>query len=252
MHGRHQLPWRKTDNPYRILVSEVMLQQTQVPRVIEKYREFLREFPTVAALAEAPLSRVLANWSGLGYNRRAKFLHDAAKAVVSSYNGKIPAVYSELVELPGIGPYTASAVAVFAYNQPEVLIETNIRTVFIHEFFPDEEKVSDAELLPHIQAAMKTQNPREWYWALMDYGSHIKKLHGNSARRSKAYVRQSPFAGSLRQVRGAIVRTLHAGPRSAAALAKELAYPLERIEEALSALAADELIFKQRTRWSIQ
>lgn len=254
-HGRHDLPWRKTKNPYRILVSEVMLQQTQVSRVIEKYREFLKEFPTVSALAEAPLSRVLASWRGLGYNRRAKFLHDAAKAVISDSGGRLPKTAPELRALPGVGPYTASAVAVFAYNQPEILIETNIRTVFLHHFHTSvlqNNKISDADILSLAKKGAVGQDPREWHWALMDYGAHLKASGVRLNARSAHYTKQSKFEGSLRQVRGAVIRALHVGPQSAAALSKELAYPLERIEEALAALAQDELISKQRTRWSIQ
>src|SRR3990167_45987 len=130
-NGRHDLPWRKTKDPYRILVSEVMLQQTQVARVLEKYKQFLKRFPTVRALAKASLADVLKIWSGLGYNRRGKYLHDAAKVIVRVGNIK-----KELTgPLPGVGPYTKAAVLTFAFNQPEVLIETNIRAAYIHHFY---------------------------------------------------------------------------------------------------------------------
>src|SRR3989338_7324816 len=129
-HGRHDLPWRLTHDPYRILVSEVMLQQTQVPRVIEKYKEFLKKFPTVRALAKASLSDVLKVWSGLGYNRRGKYLHDAAKEIVAVGNIREALASS----LPGVGPYTRAAVRVFAFNEPDILIETNIRAAYIHHF----------------------------------------------------------------------------------------------------------------------
>ena len=128
-HGRHDLPWRKTRDPYRILVSEVMLQQTQVPRVLEKYKEFLKAFPSVMALAAAKLSEVLKIWSGLGYNRRGKYLHDAAKIVVADHKGNMKKALAE--PLPGVGSYTRAAVRTFAYNEPHTMIETNIRTVYI-------------------------------------------------------------------------------------------------------------------------
>src|SRR3989344_8269276 len=131
-NGRHGLPWRLTKDPYRILVSEVMLQQTQVARVIGKYKAFLIRFPNARRLAEAPLSDVLKAWSGLGYNRRTKYLKAAAEVIVRGYGGRGPKASIVLRTIPGIGPYTASAVRVFAFNEPDVLIETNIRAAFIH------------------------------------------------------------------------------------------------------------------------
>lgn len=205
--GRHTLPWRKTRDPYRVMVSETMLQQTQVRRVIPYYRDFLRKFPSVRALAQAPLSEVLKAWSGLGYNRRAKMLHDAAKAVVAHHGGVMPRDREELEALPGVGVYTAGAVRAFALDAPEVLIETNIRTVLIHHFFPRGRSVSDRRLLPILEACIAAvESPREWYAALMDYGTHLKSLHPNPSRKSKHHVRQSRFEGSLRQVRGALLK----------------------------------------------
>ena len=206
-HGRHDLPWRKTKDPYKILVSEIMLQQTQVQRVIAKYEEFLKAFPTVRVLAAASLSDVLKVWIGLGYNRRAKFLHDAAKQIVERNSGKFPKTYTELRALPGVGDYTAKAIRVFAFNQPEVLIETNIRGALLHHFFPPSRNVPDAKLIPILEQLLHTiSNSREWFNALMDYGSHLKQLYPNPSRRSRHHVKQSKFEGSLRQVRGAILR----------------------------------------------
>lgn len=197
-----------------------MLQQTQVPRVKEKYKEFLKAFPTVCALAKAPLVDVLRHWSGLGYNRRGKYLHDAARIIVAKHARRVPSLYGELVELPGVGDYTARAVRVFAFNEPDILIETNVRAALIHSFFPPPlkprtsdvlgcgEKVLDRDILPILENVAKGQDPREWNWALMDYGAHIKKLYGNPARRSKHYTKQSRFEGSLRQARGAILKAL--------------------------------------------
>jgi len=244
-HGRHDLPWRKVRDPYKILVSEVMLQQTQVSRVIEKYKEFLRVFPTVYVLSHATLRDVLKEWSGLGYNRRGKYLHDAAKAIDGGYQGSVKDATASK-KLPGVGPYTKAAVRVFAFNEPHTLIETNVRAAFIHHFFPAKAEVSDKELMPFIEAAAENQDPREWHWALMDYGVHIKKLHKNPARRSTSHVRQSKFEGSLRQVRGAILRTLHEGKAL-----KVLPYETARIKTALASLQKDALIAKAGKNWII-
>lgn len=201
-------PWRETTDPYRILVSEVMLQQTQTERVVIKYQEFLKQFPKVTSLAKAPLGDVLRAWSGLGYNRRAKMLHACAKAIVTLHKGVFPKTYEGLVSLPGVGPYTAGAVLAFAFNTPIPIIETNIRTVYLHHFFPKAKAVSDALLMPLIEATLDKKNPRVWYAQLMDYGAWIKKTHGNQNTRSRSYVKQSKFKGSLREVRGAILRAL--------------------------------------------
>ncbi len=248
-HGRHSLPWRKTTDPYRILVSEMMLQQTQVPRVIEKYKSFLKKFPSVKALANASLSEVLKEWSGLGYNRRAKYLHDAARMIATSqpHAKNAVALLSYGDKLPGVGPYTRAAVRVFAFNEPDILIETNIRTVFIHHFFDDKSSVSDKELLPLIEEAAKGQDPRTWHAALMDYGVHLKKLHKNPSRRSAHYTKQSKFEGSLRQVRGAILRELHKGNASLT----DLRFSKKKVDTALSSLAHDGLIVRRRGRWAI-
>lgn len=207
-HGRHELPWRQTEDPYKILVSELMLQQTQVERVIPKYLAFIERFPTVESLAAAPLSEVLTLWQGLGYNRRARFLQQAAQAVVKDFAGIFPRERDALLELPGIGPYTASAVTAFAYDGDVDLIETNVRTVCIHHFFPERTDVSDAELLPLVVAARGGTSSRVFYAAVMDYGSYLKKVLPNPSRRSKHHTTQSRFAGSLRQMRGAIIRQL--------------------------------------------
>jgi A/G-specific adenine glycosylase len=200
-------PWRHTDDPYAILVSEVMLQQTQTDRVLPNYRRWMERFPRFEALAAATLAEVLAEWSGLGYNRRGRFLWEACKVMAAS--GGFPSTAALLEALPGIGPYTARAVAAFAWNRPEVFIETNIRTVFLFFFFPDASAVvSDAQLLPLIDQTLYRPDPRRWYYGLMDYGAALKKKVTNPNRRSAHYSRQSPFEGSLRQARGAIIRRL--------------------------------------------
>ena len=226
-NGRHELPWRKTSDPYKILVSEVMLQQTQVERVIPFYQNFLKKFPTVRALAKAPLSDVLIAWQGLGYNRRAKMLHLAAREVVEKHKGRFPESVEELESLPGIGPYTARAVAAFAYNQDVVFIETNLRTVVTHHFFKDAEQVSDKEIVEVLAQALPKSNrmtnsentkdakgSREWYAALMDYGSHLKRSGVRINAKSKTYTKQSKFSGSDREARGAILKELAKGPQT--------------------------------------
>ncbi len=244
-HGRHQLPWRKTTDPYRVMVSEVMLQQTQVSRVLEKYKEFFKKFPNVRALARAQLSEVLKVWSGLGYNRRGKYLHDAAKEIVAHHGGRVPKEQAALRALPGMGPYTASAIRIFAHNFPDILIETNIRAVFIHHFFnhrPRRSIVGDTQIIPVAHEVASGQDPRKWNWALMDYGVHIKKLHKNPARKSKHYVRQSKFEGSLRQVRGQILRDLMNG---------ENGWKGKKWQSALASLARDDLIIREKGKWRI-
>ncbi len=239
-HGRHALPWRKTKDPYKILVSEMMLQQTQVDRVVPKYKAFLKKFPTMQVLAKASLADVLREWSGLGYNRRALFLKRAAEAVVKDHKGKFPSDVESLESLPGIGLYTSRAVATFAYNEPHAFIETNIRAVFIHSFFPRSKSVSDAKLMPLIEQALDRKNAREWEWALMDYGSHIKKTVPNPSRKSKHHVKQPAFEGSLRQVRGAMLRELGKGLIAEKALLD--AYPGIHAKTALDGLLRDGFI----------
>ena len=213
-HGRHGLPWRlpeadRSFDPYKILVSEIMLQQTQVARVIPKYEAFLKSFPTVESLTAAELAEVLLAWQGLGYNRRAKYLWEAARAI--KQNGYFPTDMPGLVALPGVGVNTAGAILAYAYNQPVVFVETNIRTVYIHHFTRDGQIVSDDFIRDLVSSTIDRDNPREFYWALMDYGSHLKTLVKNN-HRSKHYVKQSPFQGSRRQVRGEVLRLLRARP----------------------------------------
>lgn len=205
---RRDFPWREHITPYKVLVSEIMLQQTQTHRVIEKFNQFMHAFPDVYALAYAPQQRVLELWSGLGYNRRGIYLHKAAQAIVESYGGVVPDQPELLVELPGIGKATAASIAAFAYNKPTVFIETNIRAVFLHHFFPHHTDVTDAMIMPLIEQAVDVEFSREWYYALMDYGVMLKKTMGNACKRSAHHVVQSKFEGSDRQVRGAIVRLL--------------------------------------------
>lgn len=244
-NGRHSLPWRLTGptgafDPYHIVVSELMLQQTQVSRVIPKFEAFLMRFPTVQSLAAASLGDVLIAWSGLGYNRRAKFLWQAAQRVVTDFAGVFPQTLPELITLPGIGANTAGAIMAYAFNQPVVFIETNIRAVYIHNYFADRTDITDAELRPHIERTLDRDNPRVFYWALMDYGSYLKQQVGNLNKLSISYTKQSKFNGSLRQVRGQVIRALAAGSRSATELTVTITDP--RLDAVLTTLITEGLI----------
>ncbi len=216
---QHQrsMPWRLPDahgqfDPYKIVVSEIMLQQTQVSRVTPFYEKFIESFPDVQSLANATLADVLRVWQGLGYNRRARYLLQTAGVVATVYHGKFPNDRKALESLPGIGEHTAGAILVYAFNEPAIFVETNIRTVFIHTFFKETDSVTDKQLLPLLAQTLTPDNPREFYWALMDYGASLKRSGIEASRASAHYKRQSPFAGSVRQVRGQVLRILINGP----------------------------------------
>ena len=157
------LPWRNNDDAYAVLVSEVMLQQTQVKRVLGRWERFLAKFPTPDALASASTSDVVGEWQGLGYNRRALALKRACEICSQDFGGKLPETVDELKALPGIGPATAAGVVAFAHNRPAMYLETNVRTVFLHELFPDEEGIRDKQLEPLVRATCPADNPRSWY-----------------------------------------------------------------------------------------
>ncbi len=249
--GRRFL-WRKTRDPYRILVSEIMLQQTQAGRVKEKYPEFLRTFPTVRSLARAPLSRVLRAWQGMGYNRRALFLKKIAATILKKFNGRVPSSQEKLESLPGIGHATASAIRAFAFNAPGVFIETNIRRVFIHFFFANKKKVSDKEILPLVKKTLDRAHPREWYWALMDYGTMLGEKRENPNRKSAHYARQAPFRGSRRELRGRILRVLLAHSAQTEKSIVRLTKARAGIaRDVLAGLLRDRLIKKRRGLFSI-
>lgn len=202
------MPWRDQTDPYGIFLSEIMLQQTQVDRVIPKFKEFVGAFPNIDTLASAPFLDVLRSWSGLGYNRRALWLHDAAKQIKQTFRGEIPSNVASLCTLKGIGPNTACAICVYAFAQPHVFVETNVRAVFIHEFFQDRNDVHDDEIRELVSQALDQDNPRAWYWSVMDYGTYLKKLHPNPSRKSIHHSRQPRFEGSRRQVRGQVLKSL--------------------------------------------
>ncbi|MCK9273549.1 MAG: A/G-specific adenine glycosylase [Syntrophales bacterium] len=183
-----------------------MLQQTQVSRTIDTYKNFIHLFPDPESLASASFNDILHAWQGMGYNRRALSLMKTAQIIMKFHNGMVPEDEKTLLSLPGIGIATARAIQAFAFNKPVILIETNIRAVFIFHFFQNHNTVHDSEIRPFVELTLDTANPRKWYNALMDYGSHLKKLHGNPARLSAHHRRQVPFEGSVRQVRGLILK----------------------------------------------
>ena len=247
------LPWRRTEDPYRILVSEMMLQQTQVGRVLTKYDSFLATFPDVTVLASAPLRAVLELWQGLGYNRRAVALQKAARMIVEEYGGLIPQGLAELRRLPGVGAATAGAISVFAFNVPVAFVETNIRTVFLHHYFPDRSAVPDREILPLIEATLDRTDPRRWFYALMDYGVALKAGMSNPSRRSSHYARQSPFPGSRRELRAQVLRVVIARDRlTVEDITAEISGgDAPRVAEALEGLANEGFLVCAAGRYSV-
>jgi A/G-specific adenine glycosylase len=244
-HGR-LLPWRNAPGPYEVFVSEIMLQQTQVERVINKFPVFIVRFPDFAALAKAQTRDVIAVWQGMGYNRRALSLHRSARIVMERHGGELPRGIDELEALPGVGKATARSIAAFAFNEPVVFVETNIRSVFIHFFFNGAERVSDADLLPLVEITLDGKNPSRWYNALMDYGVMLKKTTVNPSRKSALYRPQAPFKNSRRQMRGRILAFLVARkkigiPAAAGLLAIELPAAKDLLEE----LAREGFIVKE-------
>ena len=256
------LPWRNTHDPYAIMLSEVMLQQTQVARVQGRWEQWLATFPTIGDLAAAPLPPVLELWQGMGYNRRALNLKKCAEQVVERFDGEMPRGHKELLSLPGIGPATAAGVRVFAFEEPDMYLETNVRTVFLHELFPGQDGVGDKELIPLVEKTCpQGREVRAWYYALLDYGAYLKKVLPNPSRRSKHHVRQSKFEGSHRQKRAYLLRRRPLEHTAQEALAADLsaaeqragrdAVPAEEVRAILDELCSEGFIFLGADgRWS--
>lgn len=236
------LPWRGISDPYAVLVSEVMLQQTQVSRVERYWERFLDSFPDVQALADARTADVLALWQGLGYNRRALALKRTAEQIVSTSALEFPRSFDGLIALPGIGPATAAGILAFAYEEPSVYVETNVRAVFIAQLFPDEEKVPDEDLIPYVADTVSMADPRGWYYALLDYGADLKRRGSNPTRASASYVRQSAFEGSRRQKRAALVRIVLEAPDGIEQ--DEAKRALDSMEEAAGRDPVDDGLFR--------
>ena len=250
-HGRPGLPWRQTTDPYAVLVSEVMLQQTQVARVLAKYPNWLIEFPTFDALAAAPLEAALRAWQGLGYNRRALSLKRAAEVISGEHGGVLTPEF-DLRALPGIGAATAAGVRVFAFDRPAVYLETNVRAVYLHEFFADEEGVSDRTLRPVIEATLAADRPREWFYALLDYGYWLKRTLPNPSRRSAHHSTQSKFEGSRRQKRSRLLRAVMGAPGATSEeLALELDIAPSEASELLDDLSVEGFLVQAGEGWRI-
>lgn len=246
------MPWRDIDDPYAVLVSEVMLQQTQVTRVEPLYRAWMDAFPTVDALAAAPLALVLERWQGLGYNRRAVALKRAAEQIVEEHGGRIPCDVAALRRLPGIGPTTAAAVVNYAFRVPAPFIETNVRAVVLHHFFADADGVHDRDLMPVIEATWDTDDPRAWGYALMDYGTYLKRTMPNPSRRSRHHARQSRFEGSRRQKRASLLRAVLADPgRPTDAYAEETGLAVDVARDVLEELQREGFVRSADDVWGV-
>jgi A/G-specific adenine glycosylase len=247
--NKRPMPWRIDTSPYSIFISEVMLQQTQVARVLIKYPLFLQTFPNFKSLAHADTQTLLSVWQGMGYNRRALYLRAAALIIEEKYNGTLPKDTALLDELPGIGYATACSIVVFAFNIPVSFIETNIRRVHIHHFFPEKDKIDDKDIFKLVLETVDKNNPREWYWALMDYGAYLAKQGENPNKRSIHYNKQKKFIGSVREIRGGILRLLLKHAYSQKDLGE--IYTDERLFTALGQLLKEGFIIKKKDQFKI-
>jgi A/G-specific adenine glycosylase len=241
--NRRDLPWRRTTDPYAILVSEIMLQQTQVPRVVPRFVEWLAAWPDLESLSAAPLVDVLRRWQGLGYNNRARRLQECATAAVAAAptggRAELPRTPDGLRALPGIGPYTARAVLIFAHNDDLAAVDANVRRVLTHELGLPED-LGDRELQAVADAVLPRGRSRDWHNALMDYGSLVLTARSTGiAARS----RQGTFEGSRRQKRARLLRRLlHEGPQPLEDLARSLRLPLDEAAELVALLRRDGLV----------
>ncbi len=250
-HGRDFF-WRTKPTPYHVVVSEIMLQQTQTYRVAPKFAQFIEELPSFETLAQASLRDVLSLWQGLGYNRRGMYLQKTAQKICTDYNGQLPNDPEILVTLPGIGQATAASICAFTFNNPTVFIETNIRAVFIYFFFKNQSEIHDKQLMPLIEKTVDQENPREWYYALMDYGVMLKQTMPNPSRKSRHHTKQSKFEGSDRQIRGAVVRLLtQFRSLDKNSLIEKIGKEPNRVEKIVEKLISDQMISVRNKRLTI-
>lgn len=249
-YGR-DLPWRKTNDAYHIFVSEVMLQQTQVDRVVPKYTQWIQQLPDFSSLATSNFDNVLRLWQGLGYNRRALNMQKTAQIIVENYNGILPSDPNILQTLPGIGKATAASIAVYAYNAPVVFLETNIRTVYITLFFSGFEKVDDNDIAFFLELTMDVHNTSRWYNALMDLGTYLKKTRPNPTRSSSKYRVQSPFHGSKRKIRGHVLKLLLQNSTMHTSDLKKVIND-ERFEDVLNDLCKEGLVSESKGVYTIR
>jgi A/G-specific adenine glycosylase len=246
-------------------VSEIMLQQTQVARVVPYYERWLEDFPTLEALAAAPLEAVLRAWQGLGYNRRAVALKQLAEELVARAQraggvepARVPDSAEELIALPGVGPATAAGVRAFAYGHPAGYLETNVRAVVLHELFSDADGVPDTAVRPLVeQAAAEASrqgiDSRTWNYALLDYGAHLKSSVENPSRRSAHHARQSAFEGSRRQKRARLLRAVLDVPGlTAEELSTEMGIAAGECLALLEELTAEGFVSREADRWRIR
>ena len=251
-NNRRDFPFRNEITPYNVLISEIMLQQTQTGRVAEKYLEFKEEFPDFLSLSNAPNEKLLSVWQGMGYNRRALALKQIAKTVITDLNGNLPDSVEILKTFPQIGHNTASSIVAFAYNKPSIFIETNIRRVYIYYFFPKRKQINDKDILPIVERTLDNNNPREWYYALMDYGVMLKKTHPELNKRSSHYRKQSPFKGSNREIRGKILKILTSESEILeSTLSKKLQLNLDKMRSILQQLEKEGFIKRKGNKISI-
>jgi len=249
---KRSFPFRENITPYKVVVSEIMLQQTQTNRVAEKFVEFINKFPDFKSLAQASVEELLSTWQGLGYNRRAIALKEIAERILSEFNGEVPKEINALTSLPQIGHNTASSILSFAYNIPTFFIETNVRRVYIYFFFPGKSQIDDKDIMEIVKISVDRENPRDWYYALMDFGTMLKKTHPDLNKRSVHYRKQSNFDGSTRQIRGKILKLLLKKSLSIKEIIDTINYEEKKIIEILNTLKKEGFIRQERDKFFIK
>jgi A/G-specific adenine glycosylase len=253
--NKRAFSWRYVEDPYLVAVSEIMLQQTQTYRVEPKYKAFINHFPHFEALANAAHHDLLLHWQGLGYNRRALYLQQLAQWVSNHYGGQLPKDSVLLQTQKGIGYATANSICAFAFNMPTIFIETNIRAVFLHEFFNGKTDIHDKQIMPLVATTVNQTDPRSWYYALMDYGVFLKATVTNPSTRSIHHQKQSRFEGSIRQIRGNIITLLLAHKILSKEALNNLLYKqlkenqIAKIDSTLEKMIVEKLIKKENDHY---